>query len=64
MPAIPEFQQQRLASSAVGTPGVDPTAGAAFGAIASAADTARGFVAKKQQALNETEANNRNLDMN
>ena len=38
MGRVPEFQQQRLTSSAVGTPGVDRSAGVAFKALARFAD--------------------------
>lgn len=34
MAAIPEFQRQKLASSVVGTAGIDRSGEAAFGAIA------------------------------
>ena len=39
MGRVPEFQQQRLASSAVGTPGVDRSAGKGLKAVAAFADT-------------------------
>lgn len=63
MARIPEFQQQRLASSVIGTPGVDPTAG--FNArligdtAGKAADFAFNVAEKRANALAAANANKR-----
>jgi len=66
MPRIPVFQQQKLASAAVGTPGVDPSAGRVAGAIAETAATiatgAFKFEDQRREALAGTEANRRLIE--
>jgi hypothetical protein len=66
MAIIPEFQQQRLASSAVGTPGVDPSAGKVAGQVAEffggQADKQFEIATKRDDALAAAEANRRSVE--
>jgi len=66
MPSIPVFQQQRLASAAVGTPGVDPSAGRIAGTVAKVAgdlvSVAFKIEDKRQEALAGAEANRRLIE--
>ncbi len=66
MPAIPVYQQQRLASSAVGTPGVDPSAGKAVASAALFAEKVgkafMGVAETRSEALATADANKRMID--
>ena len=67
MARIPKFQQKRLASSVVGTPGVDRSQEQAFGAVSQAAGSAANvfgqLAAKRQKAKDDTLVNKAIIDL-
>jgi len=63
MGKIPEFTRSRLASRAVGTPGIDTGAGAGFQAISNISENIRQVAQQRQDVLDLTEINKESIQL-